>query len=298
MGQFSLTQARGLGYSDDTIEHRLRIGRWIRVAPQTYSLPGHRESWMRSLWRAHLHAGPRSVVSDGAAARLHGFEQVIAGRVVVIVPDRRRHPPPGVRWHRVGDLAPSDVTDRHGLPVTTPARTAVDMASRLHIASLRLLVEQGVAERKFALTEVGAILGRVRRRGKPGVRKLSQVLDDLGPGEGIARSELERRLDAVIARAGLPPPVHEHVLPNERGRRGFVDRCWPEARLIVEADGRKWHHRFQQAMADADRTFEAQALGWETTRLLWEHLHHDPDGTAGLLREVYLQRIRLLSPSS
>ena len=161
-----------------------------------------------------------------------------------------------------------------------------------------MLVEQGLAERRFTLPEVGAVLGRVRRRGKPGVKKMAQVLDDLGPGDGIPHSELERLLDHVRELTGLPAPVHEHVLPNERGRTGFVDRCWPEAKLIVEGDGRKWHHRFQQALADNDRTLEAQALGWETSRLLWERLHHDAEGTAGTLREVYRRRIELLGPRS
>jgi hypothetical protein len=297
-GVFSRSQLVGLGASAKVIERGLSSGRWEVVFPGVYGLVGHRPSWRRMLWAAHLHAGPRSVVSHEAAARLHGFEQVPAGRIVLAVPVVGSREPAGVRWHRIDDLVPSDVITRSGLPpLTSAARTAVDVASVLHVASLRLLVEQGVIERRFELSQVGAVLGRVRRRGKPGVRKLSVVLDDLGPGDGIPRSELERLLDEMIDRAGLPAPVHEHVLPNARGRTGFVDRCWPEARLIAEADGRRWHARRQQMRADADRTLESQALGYETTRLLWEHLRHDRAATATLFRSVYDHRRALIVAS-
>jgi very-short-patch-repair endonuclease len=65
-------------------------------------------------------------------------------------------------------------------------------------------------------------------------------------------------------------------------------------KLIVEFDGRRWHHRFQQARADADRVLEAQALGWETSRLLWEHCSTDADHTARTLAAIYEQRRMLL----
>jgi hypothetical protein len=49
--------------------------------------------------------------------------------------------------------------------------------------------------------------------------------------------------------------------------------------------------------ADADRTLESQALGYETTRLLWEHLRHDQASTAALFRSVYDQRRALIAGS-
>ena len=71
----------------------------------------------------------------------------------------------------------------------------------------------------------------------------------------------------------------------------IVDFVCFRARLIVEADGRRWHARREQALLDATRSLEAAAKGYETTRLLWEHLAHDPVTTAGLLREVHDLRL-------
>ncbi|MFZ4434657.1 MAG: DUF559 domain-containing protein [Microthrixaceae bacterium] len=295
LGVVARRQVLGIGASPRVIERHLLTGRWDRIHPDVYGLAGHAPSWRRRLWAAHLHAGPASVLAGSSAGRIHGFEQFPAGRCVLIVPDLRSRPPAGVMWVRTPDLGVGDVVEPPGLPPTTsPARTAMDGAAVLHVASLRLMVEQGLLERKFTLAEVGSVLSRVRRRGKPGVARLARVLDDLGPGGGIPGTELEHLLDEVVACAGLPAPLPQHPLPNHRGRTGFVDRMWPEARLIVEADGRRWHDRRQQMRADADRTLEAQAMGFETSRLHWEHLRHDPDGTAELLRAIYFGRVHLL----
>ena len=293
-GVISLAQCRAAGLTDSQVRNLTRSGRWERLAPGVYAVSLHRTTWVRKLWIAHLHAGPDSVVSHESAGRLHRYTQVPAGRVVLMTGRNCRYGPDGVRLHRADDLCPDDVTKFDGLPVTKPLRTIVDLAGVLRIAPIRSLVDDVVTSKRFTLAEIGAAMDALRRRGKPGIALLSRVLDDQGPGDGMSRSELERLLDEVILLSGLPRPVHEYPLPGRGAMTGFVDRCWPEARLIVEADGRKWHTRREQMRRDASRSLEASAAGFETTRLLWEHLTHDPDGTASLLRAVYEQRRALL----
>jgi hypothetical protein len=289
-GTIARRQVLESGGSPWMIRRELAAGRWVELAPSVYGLCGHHPSWRRALWVAHLHAGPGSVVSHESAGRLRGWSQVPAGLVVLSVPHRRRHAPEGVRWRRVDDLDDLDITFIDGLPSTTDARTVVDLASSFGTARLRLVAEQAVLGHRCSVAELGSVLDRIRRKGKPGVRRMEQVLDAIGPGTDVPRSELERLVDGVIELAGLPEPLHEHPLPNAQGRTGFVDRCWVEARWILEADGRRWHGRHQQMLADADRALSAQALGYDTTRLLWEHAHSDPHGTASQLRAVYERR--------
>jgi hypothetical protein len=272
----------------------VRSGRVVKVAPGVYSFPGVPESWHRRVWAARLHAGPAAVVSHESAARLHGFGQV-PWRVVVTVAGARQIDPDLATWHRSTDLVPGDVVDFRGLPTTSQARTVMDLGSVCRVERLREIVEQGILEKKFTATELACVLDRVRRRGKPGVATTEQVLDLVGPGADLPHSELERLLDLAIRLAGLPPPVHEFPLPTTLGRRGFVDRCWPEARWIVEVDGRRWHGRHQQMRADADRSNEAAALGYLTTRLLWEHMDHDIYAAAKLLRQIYDERVALFA---
>jgi len=293
-GVVTRTQALQAGMTTSGIRTEVRNGRWSRAAPGVYVLEGSPTTWEQALWVAHLHLGPDSVLSHEAAGRLHGLPEVPEGIVSLSVAHDRRPRRAGVRIHRVDDLGDDHIVRLDGLRTTTLPRTIVDLASVLHIARLRLLVERLVCERTTSLAQVGATLAGLRRHGKPGIARMCKVLDDLGPGDGIPNGELERLFDDLVARSGLPAPLHEHPLPGIGPRTGFVDRCWPDARLIVELDGRKWHTRRQQVLADHDRSLQAQAAGFETTRLLWEHVHSDGARTAATLGRIHEQRTALL----
>ena len=273
-----------------TIDRWLDSGRLLRVMQSVYSFPGHVDSWQRNLWAAQLHGGPNAVISHESAGRLHHISEVPSGLVVVSMPRGATRSPRSVRWCRVDDLPQRDRVRIDGLQCTTLDRTLVDLATVLGPTRLRRAMESCVVERRVTVERVGATFSRVRRRGKPGVRKLEAVLDQVGPGTDLPRSELERMLDQVIALAGIPAPIHEHPLPSLTGRSGRVDRFWPDARLIVEADGRIWHARHQQMAKDLERNNEAMALGCATARFMWEHLQSDPHGSAALLRSIYLDR--------
>jgi hypothetical protein len=295
MGTYSRQQLTGIGWTAAAIRHRLEVGSWVIIHPGVYGLAGHADSWHRRLWAAHLHAGPDSILCANTSGRLHGASQAYADRVELMVDGNKGAAPPGVRWFRRIDVADNDISTMDGLPpLTSPARTVVDLAGQMSVIRLRFLIEELVAQKRTSVAAVGVVLSRVRRSGKPGVRKLTRVLDELGPGDTIARSKLEHLGDDLIALAGLPTPVHEHPLPNSVGRVGFVDRCWPSAKLIVEFDGRKWHDRSQQQLQDADRRMEAAAEGYLTQAVLWEHATSARDRCAEILHKVHAERIALL----
>lgn len=273
------------------VDAMVRSGHLHRVGHGLYSFGGHGDSWFRRLWAAHLGAGPGSAVSHEGAARVHGLTQ-FAPTVAVTVPGHRMRDLADAVVHRSTDLIAGDVVSVGGLPVTSLARTLVDLGSVSRHERLRKAVEQAILEKRVAAAEVGVVLDRVRRRGKPGIAVAEEVLDAVGPGHDLPRSELEGLMDRVIELAGLPRPEHEHPLPSCIGRPGFVDRCWVEQRWILEGDGRLWHARHQQMRIDADRMNEASALGFATNRLHWEPLAHDPHGTARLLRAIFHERCR------
>lgn len=296
-GAFSRQQLMTIGAGPATVRRMFRAGTWCALLPSVYGVVGHRESWLRQLWIAHLHAGDRSVVSHHAAGRLQGNEAALPGQVSLIVEADRGAAPPGVRWYRRDDLLDREILRSSGRPpMTSPARTAVDLAGIMGSTRLRRFIETAAVASQLELVEVGAIHARIRRSGKRGVKRLEGVLDTIGPGDAMPRSELERLGDELIALSGVPSPLHEHPLPNRRGRRGFVDRCWPDAKLIVELDGRKWHDRSDQRLQDADRRTEAQVLGWETVQILWEHVVNDADHQAANLAEIHQGRLALLCP--
>ncbi len=294
LGVFSRGQALSAGITSGQLRHRVERGAWRRLAPGVFGFPGHTDSHRRRCWVALLHAGDDACLSHGTAGLLLGMAPIEGEPVDVTVARGRSRALEGTRRHRPRQWDPARVRYVDGLPVTDPARTIVDLASELRGPRLERLVEHAEVERICPVVAVGAELGHVRRRGVPGVRRLESVLDQLGPGDALPRSELERLGDQVRRLAGLPEPVHEHPLPSVSGQVGFVDRAWREAMLIVEFDGRRWHTRRHQVHKDAQRDLEAAALGWHTQRLIWEMLRHDPEGTAELLAATYARRCALL----
>ena len=282
-GLFTRAQALALGVTATMILARLRGGQWLQVAPGVYSFPGIGDSGHRRLMAACLEAGPGAVVSHEAAAALHRLATFTPGPVVVMLAH-------GDHQHlRLGtlrqstDLGPHHCTTIEGVPVTTPVRTIADLAGVLRPGRLRIVVEDALAARACTLDELARCHEELRRPGKRGMRGLGLVVAALGPGRVVETSALERRLLRVLRDGGLPKPVREHELPWRRDTPGRVDVAYPDARVIVEADSRRWHTRERDFEVDRRRDREAQLAGWDVYRFTWDDLRRQPDEVVGTL---------------
>jgi len=122
------------------IERRLATGRLHPIHRGVY-LVGHPVPPRYAAEMAALMAcGEPAVLSHFSAAALWELHSHPAGiDVCVTVPPRRRIERPGIEVHRVA-LASSDVRRRHGLWLTSPPRTVLDLAARLDTERLELLV--------------------------------------------------------------------------------------------------------------------------------------------------------------
>ena len=149
-GLFARSQAYELGASNELIHRRLTAGWWSAVAPGVYSLPGWPDSWHRRLWRAHLDVGLHSVVSHEAAAALHGLTPIPAGRVTVTVPHGDHERSADYEVRQSTDLRSHHCMTLDDLPVTTPARTLVDLAARMRPDRLGRAVDDAPADERLA----------------------------------------------------------------------------------------------------------------------------------------------------
>ena len=122
---------------------------------------------------------------------------------------------------------------RHGLRITTPARTLVDLAATASRADLERIMEEILSQRLADKTEILAAIGR--GTGRPGVRKLRAVADLLDESS-FTRSEAERRFRTLLRSAGLPMPRM-----NVKRAGWEVDAVWDRQRLVVEVDGYRSH---------------------------------------------------------
>jgi hypothetical protein len=289
-GAFSLRQARQAGATESLIRRRRATGQWRDVARGVVVLPGTPDDERRQLWIFWLACGPASVFSHETAARGQGLPAIPIGVHAISLGWGHHRSLGGIRVHQQR-IAPRDVVEVKGLPMTTLPRTICDLAMVFSTARLARVVDAAHFDLGCSFTTIGETLLRVGTIGRPGAGRLVHVLDERGPGKEVSTSVLEARLDDILARTSLPAGVAQHPLPGSGRRAGLVDRAFPEAKLILEADGRRWHARRAAMATDRQRDFEAARVGWQTLRPMYEHMESDPEDTAAAIEETYRTRL-------
>ena len=217
-GVVTRAQLHELGFTDEAIKHRVRRGRLHRVHDGVYAV-GRRELTRHGRWMAAVVAcGDGAVLSHASAAALWGIRDSERG-IEVSVPASRAPRPRGIRVHRRASLTAKDATKRHGIPVTTPACTLIDMTPRLTRAQTEAAVNEAD---QLDLIDPERLRREIDERpGRWGARTLRELLDRLT--FVLTTTELERLFLPIARRAGLPKPLTQvHV-------NGFkVDFHWPE----------------------------------------------------------------------
>jgi very-short-patch-repair endonuclease len=162
--------------------------------------------------------------------------------VEIVVRDGRSSRLPGVRVHRSRILESRDVQIKHGLPVTSPARTLLDIAVTATARQLELAFDRGIVEKTVRPAHVRDVLDRAG--GHRGRARLAALVDREGGGTTITSSPPEEQMLALIQRAGLPVPR-----VNAPFGQWKLDFYWPDARFVLEVDSYGFHssrYRFQR----------------------------------------------------
>jgi very-short-patch-repair endonuclease/predicted transcriptional regulator of viral defense system len=182
---------------------------------------------------------------------------------------------PGIRLRRVGVLHPSEATHRHGVPVTTAARTLLDIAADLTRLGLTRDLEQAVGhaqrERLTTAAELESLLERhPTRTGAPLLRRA------LSAEAAVTRSQAEEQVLTLIRSARLPSPrVHVMVAGH------MVDFYWPAQRLVVEVDGFRYHAQRDRFEHDRARDLDLGANGFTVIRLTWRQVTTESGAVIG-----------------
>jgi len=125
-GYFTARQARAAGFSFALLNYHLKQGRFLRVRRGVYRLAQFPEMPHADLFVAWLAAGEKAVLSHESALALYGLTDLLPVEIHLTVPRTASRRLPGVRFH-TARLQAEEITRRQGLPVTTPARTIVDL---------------------------------------------------------------------------------------------------------------------------------------------------------------------------
>jgi hypothetical protein len=266
-GVVTRAQLLAAGLTETQIKRRLRSGELLQAYRGVYRV-GHRAPSVEARYLAAVWAcGENAVLSGRAAAHLLGLLTTPPSMPEVTAPTERRIP--GVRTHR--NREPVEATVWRGIPVTTPARTLVDVSSVLAVDDLARACHEAGIRFGTAPGEVEVIMG-VRR----GAKNLRRVLRG---DVHVSLSRLERGFLALLRREGLPLPV-----TNRPAGGRYVDCRWVGKRLTVELDGYRYHSSRWAWERDRRREREAYARGDDFRRYTWGDVFED---SGPMLRELH-----------
>jgi very-short-patch-repair endonuclease len=264
--------------------------------------PGGIDAWVA---RERLHVVHRSVYAIGhepltgrgrlmAAVLASGPEAVVSHRTAAwlwdVLPDHRstidvtaarhRRGQRGITLHR-SKLDEADRAAVEGIPVTSLARTLLDVAEVIPPRRLARAVEEAERRRLLDLTAVHDVIAR--GIGRRGVGRLRKAIVAYRPAP-FTRSELERRFTDLVRHAGLPLPSQNVYL------HGFeVDAVWESHRLVVELDGYDYHRTRAAFERDRKRDARLHAEGWTVLRFSWRQIMYAPETVVAALRTTLTQ---------
>jgi len=277
-GVFHLHQARALGYTRAAVRHRRRRGAWAALQRPVYRVPGSVPTWKQGLMAVVLASGPVAAASHRSAAALLGIPGFRRDILEVTTPRPRRHR--GEREavvHRWRPFPAHHLTTVDGITTTNVARTIIDLAGLLHPARTERTLDNCLSSGLVTLEAVRATFEEMRSRGRKGIALMRRLLDVRGDGYEATASELEDRFLSLVREAGLPEPVRQVNAGDDRAWIGRVDFAYPEARLIIELDGRKTHTAQLDLEADQARDSRLIAAGWRPMRVRHRRLTREGD---------------------
>jgi len=278
-GHITSGQLAKLGFDTNAIAYRVRVGRLIRVHHGVYAV-GHLPTTPQE--RAHgalLAAGETSALAGPTALALWRNDRDWPEQLELLSPLDRR--PAGLVVRRSGKLLGRDIRRVKWLRVTSPARTALDLAARVGTDELTRIVNELRHRNRLTVQQLRDVVTRNRRHA--GATALLELIGEAQ--RQPTRSELENAFRRLCKRHGLPTPQTNVGLAGE-----CVDAYFPEHRLVVELDGREvthaddWRPAFEN---DRARVVKVMAeTGIPTIRFTWNQITRLHEQTAVQLRAI------------
>lgn len=257
-----------------------RVGRQVFVSVSSDFF----EPWEQDLWIAVLRAGAGAGagpgVGAGAAAGAVACRRAAAawwsldgcGKGVVEVALRPGHQSRLAVAHRPKVLPPDHVTTHRGMPVTTPARTLVDLGSVSDDGLVERALESALRRKLVTVRELESLLAITRLRGG---RVIRRVLSQRPSGAPSTESDAETLFLQLARTCGMPEPRRQYPVVL-RGRRYRIDFAWLETRIAVEIDGVATHATPSSLRSDLFRQNRVILDGWMVLRYTWFDIVNQP----------------------
>ncbi len=226
---------------------------------------------------AVLACDPFAHLSHRSAAALWGFGEEHPGYIEISVQRHRKVRRPGIRTHDRPGLWNRDVGERLGIPVTTPVRTFLDLATVTGPKTLERSINE--ADKLEVIDADSLHKALDDHPGQPGIRLLRHVLDK--HTFRLSDDELERLFRPLASAADLPIPLTKHMV-----NRFEVDFYWPDLGLVVETDGWRYHRTPSAQTRDALRFQTHTATGLTPLRFSHYQVKYEPRHVQDILRKT------------
>lgn len=273
-GAFSIAQARSLGFQEHHIRYRADSERWMKQLPRTFTLQGSPDSPTQRMLLAALWGGERAVLCRWTAAWALRLSR--ASRTVdVSLPVRRQAPADWIRVHR-SNLEACDVEQIAGVEITNATRTLIDLAKELEAVPLEIMMDEAL---RCGRTSIPRLRWRLERiaHGHAGCRLLKRLVEERLPG-GPSESVLETLMSRILRqmkKRGFPLPQRQFEVRLDRRTTARLDFAFPEFKVGLEGDGRRWHGPAQW-QDDLRRENAFRQAGWDVRRFTWADATRNP----------------------
>jgi hypothetical protein len=224
-----------------------------------------------------LDIGEPAWASGPTAAALHGFDGfTLRAPFHVTLPRGRDVKRVGHHVHTTIELPLIDRTRVSGIPVTSGARTLIELARSVGPAELTAALDSGLRDGRFSEALLHQRIVALRSKGRYGIPKLLDVIQGAEVTRG-GHSWLEREFLRLVSEAGLPRPGTQQVLAKSKGRLVRVDCRFPGTNVVVELLGYRFHRTKVELQHDAERYNALVLRGLLPFQFTYDHVVTSPE---------------------
>ncbi len=258
---FSSAEAWRRGWTRRGLQRAVDEGQVRRIFRDVYVATDAPDTTALRLGAVRLMLPPHAVVVDRTAAWLWGVETSttpddVAPLDICVLRGNKRIERDGILGGE-RDLVAADVTSLGGIDLTTPCRTALDLACRLHAPRALAALDGLSRTQDVTVFDMLAMLPRFRgRRGVVQARALVPITDSRAESTGESFTRFE------IVQHGLPRPVPQFWVSVSGVPTFRLDLAFPRQKIAVEYDGVEHHTSPEQRAADEVRRTWLRDHGW------------------------------------
>ena len=284
-GLISRRQALAAGMTDAQIGWRLRTGQWESVHRGVYRHAVSPETPQSRLLAMCLACD--GVASHRSAAALHGIDGYELDRIEVLVPWKRRPMIKGVRLHRTTQMHLAKPVTRDGILCTSVGRTVLDVASVVSRERLEHTIDAVLRQGLLRLEDMYAVLVSHSRHGRTGCGPFRDALEERRGDDAVPLSAWSRMVSDLLTDFGLKRPVFEHRVCDPSGELlAQVDLAYPDHRVAIELDSKRWHLNSVSFERDPRRRNALTVIGWTVLTFTWSDYVDRPNQLCNSVAEL------------